>query len=162
MFIPDILKAQLIIMAVGVVVTIVSFRHQYRAHILSVLVAIGLIYLAIIAPAALNYFQHFVQGEDFEPRLNFFWTFLAYWVSLKWCDNHLPRFSVYWGSDMNRSLGALGFYQCLASCFAWNQIVFVFLMLPGFLATILLPLGSFWAKGGGYIDIHGNGGFELY
>lgn len=162
MLIPDILKAQMIIMGVGVVVTVVGFRHQYRANILSVLAAIGLVYLAIIAPAALNYFQHFAFGDDFEPRLNFFWTFLSYWVGLKWCDNHLPRFSVYWDEGMNRSLVALGFYQLLASCFAWNQIVFVFLMIPGALATVLLPLGSLWPKSRGYVDIYGNGFYELY
>lgn len=162
MFIPDILKAQMIIMAVGLIVTIVSFRSQYRANVLSVLAAIGLIYLAIIAPAGLNYFRHFTFGDNFEPRLNFFWIFLSYWLGMKWCDRYLPRFSVYWGEDMNRSLIALGFYQCLASCFAWNQIVFVFLMIPGFLATVLLPLGSIWARGSGYVDVYGNGFYELY
>lgn len=146
MFIPDTLKAQLIIMAVGLVVVMISIRTEYRANPLSVLVATALVYVGICAPAGLNYFRHFTQGVDFAPRLNFFWSFLAYWLGLKWCDRKLPRFSVDWDEGMNKSLVAFGFYQCLASCFVWNKILFVFLMPVGFLATLLIPLGAIWPR----------------
>lgn len=162
MFIPDILKAQMIIMAVGLVVVMASIRDEYRANPLSLLAATALIYAAICAPAGLNYFQHFTQGVDFAPRLNFFWSFIAYWLGLKCCDSKLPRFRVSFGEGLNKSLFAFGLYQCLASCFAWSQIVFIFLMPVGFLATLLIPLGAVWPRRNFWrYRHHGRGLYEL-
>lgn len=162
MFIPDTLKAQLIIMAVGLVAVMISIRDEYKANPLSLLAAITLIYAAIFAPAALNYFQHFTQGVDFAPRLNFFWSFLAYWLGLKWCDKYLPRFWMSFGEGARNSLFCFGLYQCLASCFAWSRIVFIFLMPVGFLATLLIPLGAIWPRRNSWRHRHhGRGLYEL-
>lgn len=155
---PDIAKAQMIIMAVGTYVTVLGYRHRYQANTLTIFLAAVFIYLGVCAPIGLNYFQHFLQGKPLNPELNFFWSFLAYWVGLKWCDLKLPHFSVDWDDGMNKSLLVFGFYQCLASCFAWNQIVFVFLMLPGLVFTLLVPWGAIWpeTRMTTYIDRRGN------
>ena len=143
---PVTLKAQLIIMAVGVVVVRIAHRDDYKASFLSSMLALAIIYLGICFPANFNYFRHFVYGDPLNPELNFFWSFLAYWFGLKWCDKNLPRFSVDWGEGINKSLVSFGFYQSLASCFAFSRILFVFLMPVGALATLLLPLGAIWPR----------------
>ena len=162
MFIPDVLKAQMAIMAVGLVVTLIYVRDEYRANPLSLLATTALIYIAICAPAGLNYYRHFIQGVDFAPRLNFFWSFLAYWLGLKWCDSKLKGFRMSFGHTARKSLFAFGYYQCLASCFAWSKILFVFLMPGGFLATLLIPIGPiFTARTHWRYRHHGRGLYEL-
>lgn len=146
MLIPDTLKAQLIIMAIGLIVVMTAHRKEYKASPLSLLIAIGLIYAGIIAPAALNYFRHFAFGVEFAPRLNFFWSFLSYWLGLKWCDGNLPRFSVDWGKQLNKSLFTFGVYQGMASTFAFSRLLFLFMSPFGFVVTLLFPLGAIWPR----------------
>lgn len=133
------LKAQFIIASVGLLAVMVSNRKQITGNPLSILLATALIALGVFAPFVWQYGQHFMYGQPFTPRLNFFWGVGAYWVGLRICNEHLPGFRVSFCRDTKKTVFAFAFYMFLAVAFAWSKFFFVFLILPGAIVTIILP-----------------------
>lgn len=134
------LESQIAIIAIGSYLTVLGFRENYRCNALTILLASWVVTGLVLSQIPVQHFGELVKGEPFQVEFNFLWGLGSYVVGLMLCHRFMPRFSVDWCPMMYWSVLPFSLYYGLASSMGTNGLVFLLLLFPCLVFSILLPI----------------------